>query len=334
MQATRRKALLVGINDYRDAALAGCVEDARAMATRVGHNGDGTPNYFTSTLTSDDETHNFIGRADLRQALAELFENAEDHELLFYFAGHGAQTPWGAELVTQDYVAPYTYGVSLSDIATLANDSQAREVVVVLDCCFSGDIARQSGRPPHEASQQALLKQEVTLMAASRPMEPAWGSADHGHFTDVLLSGLDGAAADLLGNVTALGLHAFAVTAFAHAWDQQPVFKSHHAFTPVLRHTNPPIERNALLSIRTLFQEAESSYSLSPAHIGKRPIPSDDIATPEQVAFDQLSQLRSVGLLTIDAPTEDLGSAANLAADIRLSPLGRHYWKLASRDLI
>jgi hypothetical protein len=199
---------------------------------------------------------------------------------------------------------------------------------------LDGDIARQAGHPPYEASQQASIKQEITLMAASRAAEPSWGTDEHGAFTGVLLSGLEGAASDLLGNVTALGLHAFAVSAFTNAWDQQPVLKCHHAFAPVLRRATPPIDREALLSIVSLFPAVDDTFALTPDHVGHRPIPAGETATTEQQEFDQLAGLRSVGLLKIDGAAMDLGVAATASLRVRLSALGRYYWELASRDLV
>jgi hypothetical protein len=49
----------------------------------------------------------------------------------------------GADLVTQDFKT-HSLGVSMNDVLTLANDSNARSVTLILDYCFSGD----TGNPP------------------------------------------------------------------------------------------------------------------------------------------------------------------------------------------
>ena len=117
------KALVIGIDDYRATPLKGCVGDAREMERLLSHNDDGSRNYDVRLITSD-ETE--ISRGSFRKELAALFENDRDADLLFFYAGHGAQTEWGGELVTQDY-APNSLGVSMNDVITLANKSVARE---------------------------------------------------------------------------------------------------------------------------------------------------------------------------------------------------------------
>src|SRR6266536_6300695 len=123
-----KRALFVGIDDYPRSPLNGCVADARAMATLLARNEDGTRNYDVRLLTSDAES---VTLPRLRSSLADLFENARGAQLLFYFSGHGAESPWGAELVTQDFT-PNSLGVSMNDVITLANDSPASEVVIIL----------------------------------------------------------------------------------------------------------------------------------------------------------------------------------------------------------
>jgi len=139
-----KRALLVGIDDYPTvSSLVGCVADATALNELLAHHADGTPNWRAELITSDSGP-DVITRDSLRRALTELFAAARDADLLFFFAGHGAKTPWGADLVTQD-AAPHSLGVSMNDLVTLANDSPARSVTILLDCCFSGDTGNTAG---------------------------------------------------------------------------------------------------------------------------------------------------------------------------------------------
>jgi uncharacterized caspase-like protein len=46
-----RRALLVGINDYPSAPLAGCVNDAQSMAALLRRHDDGHVNFDTQLLT-------------------------------------------------------------------------------------------------------------------------------------------------------------------------------------------------------------------------------------------------------------------------------------------
>jgi uncharacterized caspase-like protein len=139
-----KRALLVGIDHYQQLPpLAGCVADATAVAEIIRTHADGSPNYQVELITSENN-HAVVTREGLRGALARLFGNARGADLFFFFAGHGGQTLWGADLVTQDATSN-SLGVSMNDLITLANDSPARSVTLILDCCFSGDLGNLTG---------------------------------------------------------------------------------------------------------------------------------------------------------------------------------------------
>lgn len=211
------RALVLGIDDYPGSPLTGCVADAKGIAPFLQRHQDGSRNYDVRLVTGDSAS---IDRRDLRTFLAELFEHARDASILFFFTGHGVQTPCGAELVTQDCVSN-SLGVSMNDVITLANDSPAREVTLILDCCFSGDVANVPGLQSAGVAEgfrldRALLRENVTVLAASTARQPSAEipGGGQGAVTLLLLEGLDGGAADHLGEVTALSLYAFASRAF------------------------------------------------------------------------------------------------------------------------
>ncbi len=327
-----KRALLIGVDDYPGAPLSGCVADAEALATLLRRHEDGDPNYDVRVVTSDSTT---IGRSALRTLLAELFDNCRDAELLFFFAGHGAQTPWGGELVTQDYAAN-SLGVSMNDVIALANDSAAREVVLVLDCCFSGDLGNLTGLQAAQVAPEfrlgrAVLNEGVTLLAASRATEQSAEVAGHGAFTRVVLEGLEGAAADVLGHVTSLSLYAFASRAFG-GWEQRPVFKSHVVQPSVLRRCQPWVDASLLRKLPDYFPTLEARVRMTPACEGEgRPLPAGVLGTPEQQAFDYFKRLRNAGLLGTDDDL-DLYFVALQSKDVFLTPPGRSFWRLAKDD--
>jgi uncharacterized caspase-like protein len=218
-----RRALIVGIDHYASAPLQGCVADAQSVADVLRTNADGERNWAVELLVSAEHRRSTITRDVLRGHLIKLFANPRDTDLLFYFAGHGGQSPWGADLVTQDFKT-HSLGVSMNNVLTLANDSNARSVTLILDCCFSGD----TGNPPglqsagvEEAFKlgRTLLRENVTVLAASRSTETAAELEGHGLFTQVLLDGLEGGATDHLGKVTVLGLYEHISQNF-DAWEQ------------------------------------------------------------------------------------------------------------------
>ncbi|MEV6487111.1 caspase family protein, partial [Actinoplanes sp. NPDC051633] len=196
-----KRALLVGIDRYPRGSLIGCVADATAANELLARNADGNANWTTNVITSDNTDP--ITRDVLRRAIYKLFENARDYDLLFFFAGHGARTPWGAELVTEDFTE-FSLGVSMHDLITLANESPARSVTIMLDCCFSGATGSIPGTQAGAVADSfrlthATLRENVTIMAASRGTETSKESGGHGAFTRVLLDGLSGGATDHLG---------------------------------------------------------------------------------------------------------------------------------------
>ncbi len=68
---------------------------------------------------------------------------------------------------------------------------------------------------------------------------------------------------------------------------------------------------------------------MTPAHEGEgRPLDPGDAGTPEQQAFDSFKRLRNAGLLSVEGGT-DLYFAALQSLEVFLTPVGRHYWKLA-----
>src|SRR5689334_8880631 len=144
-----KKALVVGIDDYGDSSLTGCVADAQEIARLLESNADGSPNYRVRLVTSPDDR---LSRDEFRGLLAEL--------------------------VTQDF-SENSPGVSINDVLTLANDSPALDIVVILDCCFSGELGNAAVLQPREVASEfrfarALLREGVTLLAASRPTEVSY----------------------------------------------------------------------------------------------------------------------------------------------------------------
>ena len=326
-----KKALVIGIDDYPDAELTGCVADATAMARILERNDDGSRNYEVRLRTS--ESHE-IDRPFLRMLLAELFENPRDDELLLYFSGHGAQTPWGADLVTQDY-AEHSLGVAMDDVLTLATTSAAREVLIILDCCFSGQVGnlaaiQGAGVDPQFRFGRALIRENVTFMAASHELEAAVEIGGQGAFTRLLIDGLEGAAADQLGHVTALSLYVFASRGFG-GWEQRPVFKSNITQPAVLRQCTPFIESNLLRRLPDHFERANARVRLDPEYEGDgRPLKTGE-GTPKQQAYDYFRKLRNASLLATDA-NEDLYFVVLGSGEVFLTPLGRYFWGLASED--
>jgi uncharacterized caspase-like protein len=310
-----RRALLVGIDDYPSAPLAGCVNDAEAMERLLGRHDHGGVNFDTQLLTSDQER---VTRARLREAIDELFADPAEVALL-YFSGHGTENDLGGYLVTSD-ADLYDEGVSLTDVLALANRAtHITEVAIIVDSCHSGWL----GTVPAIDNAHASLREGLSILSASRSSQASLEEGDHGVFTELVCSALDGGAADILGNVSVASIYAYVDQAFG-AWDQRPLFKSHVSRMLSLRTAKPAIDIGVLRRLPEWFESPEAEFALSPRNEPTaKPADSEAEAT-----FRWLQRCNRVKLVEpIDE--EDMYYAAINGTGCRLTALGRFYWKLA-----
>jgi uncharacterized caspase-like protein len=310
-----RRALLVGIDDYPSAPLAGCVNDAEAMERLLRRHDDGGVNFDTQLLTSDQER---VTRARLREAIDELFADPAEAALL-YFSGHGTENDLGGYLVTSD-ADLYDEGVSLTDVLALANRAtHIKEVAIIVDSCHSGWL----GTVPAIDNAHASLREGLSILSASRSSQAALEEGDHGVFTELVCSALDGGAADILGNVSVASIYAYVDQAFG-AWDQRPLFKSHVSRMLSLRTAKPAIDIAVLRRLPEWFESPDAEFSLSPRNEPTaKPADSEAEAT-----FRWLQRCNRVKLVEpIDE--EDMYYAAINSTGCRLTALGRFYWMLA-----
>src|SRR5687768_1143347 len=99
-----RKALIVGIDYYEHGSpLYGCASD------------------------------------DLKDLIQTLFQDTIAHDVLFYFSGHGVLELAGGYILGSDSKRG-DEGISMSDIIHYANSSPARNKIIILDCCHSGNL--------------------------------------------------------------------------------------------------------------------------------------------------------------------------------------------------
>ena len=316
-----RRALIVGIDDYPAAPLAGCVNDARAIEALLARNQDGAVNFDCRLLTSE---QGVIDRATLLGEIERLFADEADVALL-YFAGHGTENNLGGYLVTVD-AGRYNEGVSLVDVLTLANNSRAHEVVIILDSCHSGHL----GQVPAIDNQRASLREGVSILTASRSTQTAAEDAGSGVFTSLVCAALDGGAADVLGKVTVAAVYAY-VDESLGAWQQRPLFKSHVSRLLPLRLTEPKVKVEILRRLPEWFPDPDQNFGLDPSY---EPEAGEEHSHPEhEEIFGCLqSCARAHMIIPVDQP--HMYHAAINSTACRLTPLGRFYWKLANDGLI
>ena len=197
-----RRALLVGIDDYTNAPLSGCVNDALRLANLLETNEDGAPNFSCKVMIAPGHS---VTKASLREPLEHLFADEGD-AALFYFSGHGTANNLGGFLVTQD-ATRYDEGLPMNQIITLANKSKVQEAIIILDCCHSGAL----GNLPEVDKLSVPLREGVSVLSASRASQVAVEVNQGGLFTTLIHDALSGGASDVVGNVTVAGVYFYCV---------------------------------------------------------------------------------------------------------------------------
>lgn len=331
-----RRALIVGVNHYRLPGndLAAAVADATAIAQLLAANEDGTPNYDCRVLLDQMEDGRSITRGALREAVRELFASFKD-EILFYFSGHGIVTDAGGYLCTTD-AEENDWGIPMDEIMTLAAKANARDVLLILDCCHSGVIANPAILQEHSRGDPlALLGENVTILASSHAYQQSQEAGGHGLFTAAVLDALDGGAADHIGHVTAPQIYGYVERRF-DAWGQRPVYKSHTTGLVVVRKCAPLIDRLKLRQLIVHFHTEDYKYPLNPEHE-----PEDEhgnVHEPVNHQKVQVAQLfkeyRDAGLLKPSTPGEQLYWTARRSRTVELTLRGREYWRLVAKKRI
>jgi hypothetical protein len=284
---------------------------------------DGAPNFESKALIAPaGGSNDVVTRPILRDHLQRLFKDPADVALL-HFSGHGTINNLDGYLVTQD-ATQYDEGVPMSDVLKFANESRAREVVILLDCCFSGQL----GNLPVIDNTKAVLREGISILTAGRGDQVSVEAGGGGVFTSLVIDALEGGAANILGAVSAPAIYAY-VEAALGAWDQRPLFKAHLSSVLELRCCTPPIDRALLRRLPALFPLPAEDHPLDPSY--ER---TSQHATPANTTtFDDLQTLNRVYLVVpVNAP--HMYDAAMQSKACRLTPSGRYYWRLAKDNRI
>jgi len=312
-----KKALVVGIDSYKD-PLAGCVNDASAFANTISRNGDGSPNFDVKLET------NISTKSELVTLIKELFSGNSDISLL-YFSGHGFLNSIGGYLATPDY-QENDEGVSMQSILSIINQSEAKDKIVILDCCYSGTFGS-----PNTSGHTTVTEiiEGVVVLTASRDSQVAREVNGHGIFTSLLIDALQGGAADLRGHITPGSVYAYIDQALG-PWDQRPVFKTNVTRFTSLRTINPQVPIEVLRNIVDYFPTAQQEHKLDPTY----EFDNEEIADPNNVEiFKNLQKFQSVGLV-VPVGEDHMYYAAQNSKSCKLTALGYHYWRLVKEDKI
>ncbi len=314
-----RLAVCIGINNYPNQPLAGCVTDARAMAEHLGRNADDSPNYQVRLVVSDNGP---VTRAKLREELSNLFVKDRAEAALFYFAGHGRKERAGAYLVTEDE-SELDAGVPMSEVIGWANACGAGERIIILDCCFAGAIKELV-----ETKGTVPLNDGVTILAACRSDELSMEEGDRGLFTRHVCDALDGGAADVRGQVTVSSVYSYVSEVLGH-WDQSPHFMGSLSKMTTLRRAAATVSDDELRNLRAWFDSVDCEFALDPSFE-----PSAEPRSEEnERTFAVLQKFRNARLI-VPVGEEHLYDAAMNSKACALTPTGKFYWQAVSAGRI
>ena len=204
-------------------------------------------------------------------------------------------------------------------------NSPTPEVIIVLDCCFSGG----AGGAPQLGAGAVVLRTGLSILSASRGDQPSAETREgRGLFSTYLGGALDGGAADVLGRVTVAGVYAYLSESFG-AWSQRPTFKASVDRLHELRRCAPAVPLPELRRLATMFPQADAEIQLDSSYE-----PTAEPAHPDnEKTFGILQRCRAAKLVE-PVGAEHLYFAAMQNQRCRLTPLGRHYWRLASQGAL
>ena len=297
------RALLIGVDEYDIVDdLSGCAADAAALAPLLARHDNGRPNFDCRLAAGA------VRRDEMLTRLDGLLAPGAD-VALFYFAGHGKQARGGVALATTDWTVA-TPGVAFREVLERIAASPVREVVVILDCCFSGG----AGALALLDSGSAVLRSGVSILAASRGDQVSWESHGRGQFSVFLEAALDGGAADVLGNVTVASVYAFLSESFG-AWDQRPTFKANIERLHPLRHCRSVVDVKTLRLLVQWFPTPDHVLELDPSYEPDA-LPHDPV---HEAVFAQLQDCRASKLVEPAAPHQHLYYAAIESGRCRLT---------------
>jgi hypothetical protein len=324
-----RKALVIGIDNYERFPLTGCVNDAVKVGSLLEVNGDGSPNFEVKYLTSNEQ---LVSSATLDASIRQLFSGEAETALLF-FAGHGIvnQETNSGYIVSQNGAAG-AWGISLSEILHLANTAhpKIKSTVIILDSCQSGYAGEVSGLS--SSGNVSFIGNGVTILTACHRDGTADELNGHGIFTDILIDGLQGSAADICGRITPAAIYSH-VDQTLGAWDQRPIYKANVQTFVVLRKIHPKIPLDVLRRLPEYFPDPTHVFSLDPSYEPDRGdeterLRSIHVNEDNVRCYRELQMCNRYGLI-MPVGQPHMWHAAVYATGCSLTALGAHYRKLA-----
>ncbi|OKH41677.1 hypothetical protein FACHB389_04055 [Nostoc calcicola FACHB-389] len=225
-----RDALVVGINTYdRLKSLNAPANDGEAIAQILQQYGEFQVTRLPAVKDKENQTIRIgkqtkVSLTQLEKAIVQLFkpDGKPPDTALLYFSGHGLRKNVGIQegfLATSE-VNPEAgnWGLSLQWLRRLLQESEVRQQIVILDCCYSGEVLNFAEADPGDRGKG----RDRCFIAASRDFEVAFEeiNSQHSVLTAALLQGLEPKQDRWVSNYTLVDL----LNQQYHPFPQRPIF--------------------------------------------------------------------------------------------------------------
>ena len=179
------------------------------------------------------------------------------------------------------------------------------------------------------------LTEGMTILTASTKDQYASENNGSGVFTTLFVDALNGAAGNLVGDVTPGSVYAH-IDQSLGPWAQRPLFKTNVKTFVSLRSVQPPIALSELQRLTEFFPEPGFQFQLDPSfepEIAGRPADAPPPDSAKNAIFTILQKYNRVNMLKpVDAP--HMWHAAINSKKCQLTVLGEHYRRLVEEKLL
>ena len=227
-----RDALVIGINTYsyeRLNSLTAPGRDAEAVAKLLEKYGDFKVTRLPAVKDKQNNTIRVgqktkVTLTQLKQAIVQLFkpDGKPPDTALLYFSGHGLREELG---ISEGFLASSdvnpdmgSWGLSLQWLRRLLQESEVRQQIIILDCCYAGEVLNVAEADPGDRGKG----RDRCFIAASRKFEVAYEEigSNHSVLTSALIKGLEPKQERWVTNYTLVD----ALTQQQNAFPQRPTF--------------------------------------------------------------------------------------------------------------
>lgn len=256
---SRSAAVLIGVHDHADPAIpsypqAGASAERLAALLR-------DPRLLG---LSDDRCTTLTGADATKQAVETAIEDAADQAedlLLVYYGGHGLRIAAEKKLLlstSDSRVSPRRRWIGFSTLKELIDPAatRAKRVVVILDCCYSGQ-AKTTGL--RENTDPVTGDRMSVLWTATGATERGW-IEDGGEYTDfagALIAAVESGIDNGPETLSPASIHERLSTAWAHDHQRPDLLTTGNPTLPLLRNLTGRPSRPRPERPRQLIDEPE-----------------------------------------------------------------------------